>query len=147
MATIKNVAAQLGIILGLVGSVMFVVETGIGETWNIVLGNDVEQETAALFTGGIDFVDRVTVTLMAATLAVGLGLIGISRSNPDAVNQIIRYAPWLGMAVGLTQFSSEVSEIIMGDFDFSTVTDAAAGMYLAATGWVMAGVASFFNNR
>lgn len=145
MTTIKNAATQLGIILALLGSLVFAVEVGVGQTIDIIVGNDVDADTASHFTGGIDFIDRTTVFLMAATIAVGLGLVGISRSNPDAVNQILRYAPWLGMAIGLTTFSSEVMDIIAGDFDFDTVSDATAAMYVAATGWVMSGVASFLN--
>jgi hypothetical protein len=147
MTTLKNAASQLGIILGLIGSIVFTVEVGVGNTWDIIVGNDLTSETASHFTGGIDFVDRLTVTLMAATIAVGLGLIGISRSNPDAVNQIIRYAPWLGMAIGLTAFSAEVMDIAVGDFDFGTVSDATGAMYVAVTGWVLSGVASFLGNN
>ena len=147
MATLKNAATQLGTILALVGSIVFMIEVGVGEAWDIIVGNDVAQETSAHFTSGLDFIDRVVVTLMAATIAVGLGLIGISRSNPDAVNQILRYAPWLGMAIGLTAFSAETMDILTGEFDFDTVTDATAAMYVAVTGWVLSGVASFFNGR
>lgn len=147
MATLKNAATQLGIILGLMGSIVFAIELGVGEVWAIIAGNDVTADTAAHFTGGIDFIDRVTVTLMGATIAVGLGLVSVSRSNPQAVNTILRYAPWLGMAIGLTAFGSETMDIVSGDFDFSTVSDATAAMYVAVTGWVMSGIASFFNNR
>lgn len=148
MTTLKRAATQLGTILALVGSIIFMVEVGVGEAWDIVVGNDVTAETTAHFTGGsIDFIDRVTVTLMGATIAVGLGLVSISRSNPDAVNQILRYAPWLGMAIGLTAFSTEVMDIIAGDYDFGAVSDATGAMYVAVTGWVMSGVASFFNGR
>ena len=147
MATLKTAAKQLGIILALVGSAMFVADIGLGETWNIIAGNDTTQDTNAAFTSSIDMVDRVTVALMAATLAVGVGLIGVSRSNPKAVNQILSYAPWLGLAVGLTSFSTEVIDVIQGNFDWSTASDAYAGQVLAVTGWVMSGVANFFNNR
>lgn len=147
MTTLKKAATQLGTILALVGSIVFMVEVGVGEAWNIIVGDDVTSDTASHFSAGLDFVDRVTVALMAATIAVGLGLIGISRSNPDAVNQILRYAPWLGMAIGLTAFSAETMDILTGEFDFDTVTDATAAMYIAVTGWVLSGVASFFNGR
>ena len=119
-------------------------DVGVGETWNIVAGNDVAQSTAASFTGGIDMVDRVVVALMAATIATGVGLIGISRNNPAAVNQVLSYAPWLGLAIGLTSFSTEVMDVIAGDFDWASASDAYAGQVLAVTGWVMSGVANFF---
>mgnify|MGYP003683725319 CR=1 FL=1 len=123
---------------------MFMLDVGIGETWNIIAGNDVAQSTAASFTGGIDMVDRVVVALMAATIATGVGLIGISRRNPAAVNQVLSYAPWLGLAIGLTSFSTEVMDVIAGDFDWASASDAYAGQVLAVTGWVMSGVANFF---
>jgi hypothetical protein len=147
MATLKNAAAQLGIILALVGSAMFALDVGLSEMWNIIAGNQVAQQTQTIFSGAPDMVDRVTVALMGATLASAAGLVTISRSNPEAVNTVLRYAPWLGLAVGLTQFSTEVSDIIMGEFDFSTASDATAGMLLAVTGWVMSGATSLLGNR
>lgn len=144
MTTLQTAAKQLGIILALVGSAMFMLDIGIGESWNIVAGNDLTQETQASFTSAIDTVDRVVVALMMATIASGIGLIGISRNNPQAVNQVLRYAPWLGLAVGLTSFSTEVMDVIAGDFDFATASDAYAGQVLACTGWVLSGVANFF---
>lgn len=147
MATLKNAAAQLGIILALVGSAMFALDVGLSETWNIIAGNTVTQETQSVFQGAPDMVDRITVALMGATLASSVGLITISRSNPQAVNTVLRYAPWLGLAVGLTQFSTEVVDIITGEFDFSTASDATAGMLLAVTGWVMSGATSLLGNR
>lgn len=147
MATLKNAAAQLGIILALVGSAMFALDVGLSEMWNIIAGNQVGQQTQTIFSGAPDMVDRVTVALMGATLASAAGLVTISRSNPEAVNTVLRYAPWLGLAVGLTQFSTEVIDIITGEFDFSTASDATAGMLLAVTGWVMSGATSLLGNR
>jgi len=147
MATLKNAAAQLGIILALVGSAMFALDVGLSEMWNIIAGNQVSTSTQQIFSGAPDMVDRVTVALMGATLASSIGLISISRSNPQAVNTVLRYAPWLGLAVGLSQFSTEVVDIITGEFDFSTASDATAGMLLAVTGWVMSGATSLLGNR
>ncbi len=147
MTTLKTAAAQLGIILALVGSAMFALDVGLSEMWNIIAGNQVSQDTQSIFSGAPDMVDRVTVALMGATIASSIGLITISRSNPQAVNTVLRYAPWLGLAVGLTQFSTEVVDIITGEFDFSTASDATAGMLLAVTGWVMSGATSLLGNR
>ena len=147
MTTLKTAAAQLGIILALIGSAMFALDVGLSEMWNIIAGNQVANDTAAIFQGAPDMVDRVTVALMGATIASSVGLITISRSNPEAVNTVLRYAPWLGLAVGLTQFSTEVVDIITGEYDFSTVGDATAGMLLAVTGWVMSGATSLLGNR
>ena len=147
MTTVKTAAAQLGIILALIGSAMFALDVGLSEMWNIVAGNTVSQDTAGIFAGSPDMIDRVTVALMGATIASSIGLITISRSNPEAVNTVLRYAPWLGLAVGLTQFSTEVVDIITGEYDFSAVGDATAGMLLAVTGWVMSGATSLLGNR
>ena len=147
MTTLKTAAAQLGIILALVGSAMFALDVGLSEMWNIIAGNQVSTSTQQIFSGAPDMVDRVTVALMGATLASSIGLISISRSNPQAVNTVLRYAPWLGLAVGLSQFSTEVVDIITGEFDFSTASDATAGMLLAVTGWVMSGATSLLGNR
>lgn len=147
MTTLKTAAAQLGIILALVGSAMFALDVGLSEMWNIIAGNQVSTSTQQIFSGAPDMVDRVTVALMGATIASSIGLISISRSNPQAVNTVLRYAPWLGLAVGLSQFSTEVVDIITGEFDFSTASDATAGMLLAVTGWVMSGATSLLGNR
>lgn len=158
MTQLKTAAKQLGIILALVGSLMFVAELGIGNTWDIIMGDTesvdpatgkstVIPEVAAVFGGAPDFVERATVFLMAATLATSIGLIGISRNNPDVVNTVLRYAPWLGLAIGLTTFSTEVMDIISGDFDFDAANDGYAAMVVAATGWVMSGVANLLNGR
>lgn len=147
LTTLKTAAAQLGIILALVGSAMFALDVGLSEMWNIIAGNQVSTSTQQIFSGAPDMVDRVTVALMGATLASSIGLISISRSNPQAVNTVLRYAPWLGLAVGLSQFSTEVVDIITGEFDFSTASDATAGMLLAVTGWVMSGATSLLGNR
>ena len=156
MTQLKTAAKQLGMILALVGSLMFIVEMGVGTTWDIIVGNDTatgtkasghSQEVIAVFGQSIDVVERVTVFLMAATLATSIGLIGINRNNPDVVNTVLRYAPWLGLAVGLTTFSTEIGDIIAGDFDFDAVADGYGFMVLAATGWVMSGVANLLNGR
>ena len=144
-ASIQNAGTQLGMVLGLIGSIMFMVEVGVGEAWAIIAGNTITADTASHFTGGVDFVDRTTVFLMGATVAVGLGLVGISRKNPEAVNTILKYAPWVGLAIGLTSFSSEVMDILTGEFDFDTVSDATAAMYVAITGWGLSGILSFFD--
>lgn len=155
MTQLKTAAKQLGLILALVGSLMFVAEMGIGTTWDLIMGNDTatgkgighSQEVTAVFGQSVDFVERTTVFLMAATLATSIGIIGINRNNPELVNSVLRYAPWLGLAVGATSFASEIGEIIQGDFDFDSVSDGYAAMAVAATGWVMSGVANLLNGR
>lgn len=149
MATLKTATTQLGAILAIVGSLMFCFDVGISETWNIIAGNDLTQDTINnVFKGSSpDLVDRMTVFLMGATIATSIGLVGVSRSNPEIVNSVLRYAPWLGLAIGLTTFSTEIVDVIGGDFDFSAVSDAYGGMMLAVTGWVMSGVANLLNNR
>ena len=154
MTQLKTAAKQLGIILALVGSLMFIVEMGVGTTWDLIVGNDTgnapgqpSQEVYAVFGAEIDVVERITVFLMAATCATSIGLIGISRNNPDVVNTVLRYAPWLGLAVGLTTFGTEVADIIGGDFDWDNQADGFGFMVLAATGWVMSGLANLLNGR
>ena len=158
MTQLKTAAKQLGLILALVGSLMFVAEMGIGTTWDLIMGNDTatggkvgasghSAEVTAVFGQSVDFVERTTVFLMAATLATSIGIIGINRNNPELVNSVLRYAPWLGLAVGATTFSTEIGEIIQGDFDFDAVSDGYAAMAVAATGWVMSGVANLLNGR
>ncbi len=153
MTQLKTAVKQLGIILALVGSLMFVAEMGIGNTWDIITGDTVDEfgnvqtDVQATFGGEPDFVERATVFLMAATLATSIGLIGINRNNPEVVNTVLRYAPWLGLAIGVTTFSAEVMDIIAGDFEFDKTDDGYSAMVVAATGWVMSGVANLLNGR
>ena len=156
MNNISKTIGQIGIILTILGTLMFVGDVGINETWNVIADNPTRATTDAVFgcttdslTGlevcpGADLVDRVVVTAMTVGLLVGLGIIGISSKNPAAVNNLIRYLPLLGLAIGLTQFSSEVMDVINGDHVFEQSSDAYNGMLLAITGWVASGVTRFF---
>ena len=136
---------------------MFVGDVGINETWNVISDNPTKATTDQVFghcttdanTGiefctGADMVDRLVVTAMTIGLLVGLGVVGINRNNPQVVNTTIRYLPILGLAIGLTQFSSEVMDIAQGDHVYNASSDAYNGMLLAITGWVASGVTRFF---
>lgn len=156
MSNISKTIGQIGIILTILGTLMFVADVGINETWAVISDGPTRSTTDAVFgctvdsfsgleiCPGADMVDRVVVTSMALGLVVGLGIIGISSKNPAAVNNLIRYLPLLGLAIGLTQFSSEVLDVVNGDHVFEQSSDAYNGMILAITGWVASGVTRFF---
>jgi len=149
MTTLINTAAKLGVILALIGTALFVSEAGIQDTWDIMAGNtdDVSVNTTAIFGTEIDFVDRVTVTTMVITFASALGLVAVSRSNPRVVNDVLRYAPILGLAIGITAFSDQVMDVMSNDWIFDDHGDGYNGMILAVTGWVMMGIASLIDQR
>jgi len=151
MTSIQTTARNLGGALAVIGSLMFVLAIGVGDTWDIMIGNtahaDLGTDATAFFSSGVDMMDRIFVSLTGLTVAAGLGLIGISRNNPSIVNDVLRWAPLLGLAIGVTEFGSTVMDTINGDFDFSTASDAAAAQALAVTGWVIAGLANLLTGR
>lgn len=151
MTNLWTTAKNLGVWLVLAGSIMFVVDIGVDDTIDITMGNteptDLKNETLATFDNNVGFVDRVSVTLITVGLISSLGLITISRSNPEAVNQFLRYAPLAGLAIGVTQFGTEVADMVQGEHDFDTQTEAYNSLMLVVTGWVIAGIAQLMRGR
>tara|TARA_R100001463_G_scaffold10005_2_gene29662 strand:+ start:2975 stop:3433 length:459 start_codon:yes stop_codon:yes gene_type:complete len=144
-ATIVNVALTLAI----VGAGWMVLSVGVGQTYEVVTGDTTNQtaETLAAYGGAISFEDRLMTFAAVLTLGVGVGVIGISSSNPKVFNQVLRYYPWLVAIVGLVSFSDIVTDFISGDYDFALYDDAQNAYHLFIIGSVVAGIGNLLNMR
>lgn len=120
--------AQVSTTVALVAGILMVLSVGIGDALNVIASpDDVDPQTVIdVFDGNINMVDRLAVAGVAVSVLVGLGAIGLSRSNPEVINALIAYMPLIIGVLGVTTFATEVGDIISGDFDFDAVTDGKA---------------------
>lgn len=127
MATITKQLAQVALTVAVVSGIIMALSLGVGEAVSVVIDPDsVSTETNASFGGTVDFEDRIATAGVFAVVLTALGAIGVSSSNPKFLNDLIRYAPLVVGLIGITSFSTEVSDILSGDFDYALVDDARA---------------------
>ena len=133
--------------LALVASVALILGMGIGESFTVVVNPDnVEATTNTTFGGDIDIVDRITVAGAWITALIGVGALTSSTGN-RSLDAIIRTTPiWVGL-IGLTQFATDVQNVLNGDMDFSTLDDNYAAFIVYVSMSVVAGVLSVIGNR
>ena len=145
VVTIVNVALTLAI----VGAGWMALSLGAGQVYEVITDDTTNQtaETLAAFGGSISFEDRLMTFAAVLTLAVGLGLIGISSNNPQVLNRVLRYYPWLVAVIGLVSFSEIVTDFIGGDYEFSVYDDAQNAYHLFIIGSVIAGIGNLLNMR
>jgi len=150
-------AVNLGLLLAVIGSVMFVADTGITQSWEVISGDDgnvtnetylaLGQTVNATTAGDVDITDRIVVGAIAMTILTGIGAIGYSRKDPEAMRLVYAYYPLIGMAVGLTVFSAEVFDMLQGEYTFSAYSEGQNAVHMAVTGWVLSGAGRLLNNR
>lgn len=133
--------------LALVASVALILGMGIGESFTVVVNPDnVEATTNTTFGGDIDIVDRITVAGAWITALIGVGAL-TARTGNSSLDAIIRTTPiWVGL-IGLTQFATDVQNVLNGDMDFSTLDDNYAAFIVYVSMSVVAGVLSVIGNR
>jgi len=163
MANWKTTGINIGLIMAIVGSIMFVADVGISQSYDVISADDgngvtnasnvtvatfaaIGQTVNATTAGNVDITDRIVVACMFLTVATGLGLVGARGSGKSRAERLIlQYYPLLGMAVGLTVFATQVQNIFMGEFDWSVGNDAYNSMLLAVSGWTLSGVLRLLN--
>lgn len=145
LATVVNVALTLAVI----GAGWMALSIGVGQVYEVITDDTTNQtaETLAAFGGSISFEDRLMTFAAVLTLATGLGVLGISSSNPQVLNRVLRYYPWLVAIIGLVSFSDIVTDFISGDYDFSVYDDAQNAYHLFIIGSVVAGIGRLFDMR
>lgn len=145
LATVVNVALTLAVI----GAGWMALSIGVGQVYEVITDDTTNQtaETLAAFGGSISFEDRLMTFAAVLTLATGLGVLGISSSNPQVLNRVLRYYPWLVAIIGLVSFSDIVTDFIGGDYDFSVYDDAQNAYHLFIIGSVVAGIGRLFDMR
>jgi hypothetical protein len=133
--------------LALVASVALILGMGIGESFTVVVNPDnVEATTNTTFGGDIDIVDRITVAGAWITALVGVGALTTSTGN-RSLDAIVRTTPiWVGL-IGLTQFATDVQNVLNGDMDFASLDDNYAAFIVYVSMSVVAGVLALIGNR
>ena len=163
MANWKTTGINIGLIMAIVGSIMFVADIGLEQSWEVVSADDgggvtansnvtadtfagIGQTVNATTAGNVDITDRIVVACMFLTVATGLGVVGSRGSGKSRAERLIlQYYPLLGMAVGLTVFMTQVQEIFTGEFNWSVGNDAFNSLLLAVSGWTLSGVLRLMN--
>lgn len=142
---VKNVAMALAI----VGGLWMALSLGIGEAVSVVVDpNDpadpLNQTTLDAYGGQIDFIDRIATAGVFVVLlgSAGFGLLTTSSGNPPFVNTLIRYTPVIVGLIAFTAFSTEAFELISGDRDWGSYSDATNGYILFLSSMMVAGIVS-----
>lgn len=137
---------SVALLLAVIGSALFMVEAGFGDTYDILTGDEtnVSAEIVNTFGGDISTFDRLATGLMVITLGTGLGILTVSRDNPDIVNQILTWFPVIGLLVGLFEFSDMIGDMLDRSYDFSMQSESTNALNIAVFGWVVAGVVNAF---
>lgn len=156
MTKLTTIVLNIGVVLAVIGCAFFILDVGIGQTANVIMADDAEV-TAATYTAlgknasdptvSINAVDRVTVAAAYLTLLTTVGGFAASRRDPAALKIILNYFPLVGMAIGITEFGSQVSDMISGDYAWDTYAPGLQALHMAVTGWVAMGVARLLRSR
>lgn len=142
---VKNVAMALAI----VGGLWMALSLGIGEAVQVVLDpadpNDpLDANTTSAYGGQVDFIDRIATAGVFVVLlgSAGFGLLTTSTGNPPFINTLIRYTPVIVGLIAFTAFSTEAFELISGDRDWGSYSDATNGYILFLSSMMVAGIVS-----
>jgi hypothetical protein len=142
-------AANIALILTVIGSAWLVLDTGVGETWDVISGDtaNVTAETNVTFGGAVGFNDRVVAFGAVMTILVGVGAVSAGKSQPKVVNQVIKHYPLLIGVIGVISFSAIVSEMINGSYDFDAFSDGQNALHVYITGAVLAAASTLLGMR
>lgn len=149
MATWQNQVKNIAMALAIVGGLWMALSLGIGEAVSVVIDpNDpldpLDSNTTAAYGGQVDFIDRIATAGVFVVLlgSAGFGLLTTSTGNPPFVNTLIRYTPVIVGLIAFTAFSTEAFELISGDRDWGSYSDATNGYILFLSSMMVAGIVS-----
>lgn len=146
--TITKQLAQVALTVAVVSGIIMALSLGVGEAVQVVINPDeVDSATNASFGGSVSFEDRLVTAGVFAIVLTSLGAISVSSSNPRVLNDLIRYAPLVVGLIGITSFSTEVSDILSGDFDYDLVDDARASYLVFIAMSTITGILSLLGLR
>jgi hypothetical protein len=142
-------AINIALIMTVIGASWLVLENGVGQTYDVVTGDNgnITSEVNASYGGSVGFADRVVTFGAVTTLLVGFGAVSISRSQPKVFNDILRYYPLLIGVIGMLEFSSIISDMVNGSYDFDVFSDGQNALNLFVAGSVIGAVANLLNAR
>lgn len=149
MATWQNQVKNIAMALAIVGGLWMALSLGIGEAVSVVIDpNDpldpLDANTTAAYGGSVDFIDRIATAGVFVVLlgSAGFGLLTTSSGNPPFVNTLIKYTPVIVGLIAFTAFSTEAFELISGDRDWGSYSDATNGYILFLSSMMVAGIVS-----
>jgi len=146
MVTLQNQLKTVAMGLALVASVALIFGVGIGESFAVVVNpSEVSADTNTTFGGSVEIVDRIAVVGAWITALTGLG--ALTTTGNRNLDTIVRTTPiWIAV-VAITQFATDVQNVLQGDFDFSTADDNYGAFLIYLTMSTIAGVLSLIGNR
>lgn len=144
--TIVPQIVTLGLLLAFVGSAWLIVDTGVGQTYDVITNDsaNLTQETVATFGGSVGFADRIVMIGAWITVLTGLGAISVSSTNPRAFNAILKSYPLILGLVGFIEYSDIIGDMVNGSYDFDASSDGQNALNVFVTGGFIAGLAQVF---
>ena len=139
MSTLTKQINTVALSVGLVATVIMAFGLGIGEVGTVLLNPDeAEANTTLAFGGDISVLDRVATAGLVIGALVAIGGSTVLGNSP-AIRALTRnYALIVGL-IGFTQFSTEVTDILQGNFDYAIVSDERASYLVAIAMMTVAG--------
>lgn len=152
MATLKSNLKNIAGMAVLIGLVLFMTNVGLDDTVDIVAGDtlvtDLDNDTWAAFGGdGVDTIERIATIFIGVSALTTVGILTRNSGNPKALNDFIRFTPIAGAAVCVTNYWSDFTAIITGDFVWSAHNEGYIGMLLVLSGWTVWSAMNMMNNR
>lgn len=146
MVTLQNQLKTVAMGLALVASVALIFGVGIGESFAVVVNpSEVSADTNTTFGGSVEIVDRIAVVGAWITALTGLG--ALTTTGNRNLDTIVRTTPiWIAV-VAITQFATDVQNVLQGDFDFSTADDNYGAFLIYLTMSTVAGILSLIGQR
>jgi len=135
----------LSLALTVLGAAWLILDTGIGETYDVITGDtaNISASTNTTFSGDVGFTDRV-VTLGAIFTILGpagFAAVSVSKNNPKALNDMVRWMPLVVGFVGMVAFGDIVQEMLNGSYDWDTPSDGTNALHVYITGAVIGAIA------
>lgn len=143
--TTAKVAGAIAVLSGL----WMALTVGITDVFNIIARPDEVSAATAASLNGIDFIDRIAVLGVLVTVlgSAGLGIISVSKDNPEFVNTSLTFLPVIVGFLAFTAFGSEVIETLTGDRDWGASDDVANSYILFLAASLVAGLVQLLENR
>lgn len=148
--SLTTAVVNIGMILAVIGAAWLTLgELGVQGSWDVVSGDEANLTTdqLAIYGGDVSMMDRAATTFAILTIAVGVGAVGVSRSNPKIVNDLLRYTPYAMFAISLLAYGDFVTDAIAGDTDWDTFTDGEAAFNLFILGSFVTGASKVLKAR
>jgi hypothetical protein len=143
-------AVNVALIMTVVGSAWLVLDTGIGQTYDVVTGDtgNITTETNATFGGSVGFSDRAITLGAVLTILVGVGAISAAGAgNNKFMRDMLRYYPLLIGVLGLVEFSAVTTDFVNGSYDFDVYSDGQNALHIFVIGSVIGAAANLLNMR